>query len=61
MVMDMRSRGFYDEVLPNFEKLKKRTDLDVKLLFLDANDVTLISRYKETRRSHPLISTRSNT
>ena len=54
MVMDMRSRGFYDEVLPNFEKLKKRTDLDVKLLFLDANDVTLISRYKETRRSHPL-------
>ena len=23
MVMDMRSRGFYDEVLPNFEKLKK--------------------------------------
>ncbi|WPU44964.1 RNase adapter RapZ [Limosilactobacillus reuteri] len=54
MVMDMRSRGFYDEVLPNFEKLKKRADLDVKLLFLDANDVTLISRYKETRRSHPL-------
>lgn len=54
MVMDMRSRGFYDEVLPNFKKLKERPDLVVKLLFLDANDVTLISRYKETRRSHPL-------
>lgn len=54
MVMDLRSRGFYDQVLPNYKKLKERSDLDVKLLFLDANDVTLISRYKETRRSHPL-------
>ncbi|MRN06520.1 RNase adapter RapZ [Lactobacillus sp. 0.1XD8-4] len=54
MVMDTRSRGFYDEVLPNLERLKEWTDLDVKLLFLDANDVTLISRYKETRRAHPL-------
>lgn len=54
MVMDMRSRGFYEAVLPNFEKLKQRTDLDLKLLFLDADDVTLISRYKESRRAHPL-------
>lgn len=54
MVMDMRSRGFYDQVLPYFKKLTQRDDLDVKLLFLDANDVTLISRYKETRRAHPL-------
>lgn len=54
MVMDLRSRGFYDQVLPNLRKLKQRADLDVKLLFLDANDVTLISRYKETRRLHPL-------
>lgn len=54
MVMDLRSRGFYDQVLPNLQKLKQRSDLDVKLLFLDANNVTLISRYKETRRLHPL-------
>lgn len=54
MVMDLRSRGFYDQVLPNLKRLKQRDDLDVRLLFLDADNVTLISRYKETRRSHPL-------
>lgn len=54
MVMDLRSRGFYDQVLPSLQELKQRADLDVKLLFLDASDVTLISRYKETRRIHPM-------
>ena len=32
----------------------KDTGLDYQVLFLDANDGTLIKRYKETRRSHPL-------
>ena len=32
----------------------KDTGLDFQVLFLDANDGTLIKRYKETRRSHPL-------
>lgn len=54
MVMDLRSRGFYDQVLPSLRKLKARADLTVKLLFLDANNVKLVSRYKETRRLHPL-------
>lgn len=54
MVMDLRSRGFYDQVLPTLRELKERDDLNVKLLFLDANNVKLVSRYKETRRLHPL-------
>lgn len=54
MVMDLRSRGFYDKVLPTLDELKKRADLEVKLLFLDASNVKLVSRYKETRRLHPL-------
>lgn len=54
MVMDSRSQRFYDQVLPSIRQLKKREDLDVSLLFLDAADDKLISRYKETRRSHPL-------
>ena len=29
-------------------------DLNLKFLFLDADDKTLVKRYKETRRSHPL-------
>lgn len=54
MVMDSRSRSFYDEALPTINQLQKRSDIDVQVLFLDANDEKLISRYKETRRSHPL-------
>ena len=45
MVMDSRSQEFYDQ---------SRTDLQVEILFLDASDVELVSRYKETRRLHPL-------
>ena len=31
-----------------------RTEYDVNMVFLDANDAALINRYKETRRAHPL-------
>lgn len=54
MVTDLRSRGFYDQVLPSLKKLRQRDDLAVRVLFLDADNVTLVSRYKETRRLHPL-------
>ena len=54
MVMDSRSQAFYDQILPCIQRLKNRTDLKVEVLFLDASDVELVSRYKETRRSHPL-------
>lgn len=54
MVMDLRSRGFYDKVIPCIKELKARDDLSVQVLFLDTDDVKLISRYKESRRSHPL-------
>ena len=39
-----------DEILENW----RGSDLDVQVLFLDANDAVLIKRYKETRRVHPL-------
>jgi RNase adapter protein RapZ len=42
-----------DEILRGW----KDTGLDFQVLFLDANDATLIKRYKETRRSHPLAGT----
>lgn len=54
IVMDSRARSFYDDVLPTIDKLQSRDDITVHVLFLDANDEKLISRYKETRRSHPL-------
>lgn len=54
LVVDLRSKGFYDLIVPTIDKLKKRDDADLQLLFLDASDEELVSRYKETRRAHPL-------
>lgn len=54
MVMDSRAKGFYDQIAPVIEQLRQRKDLNLRVLFLDADDVELVSRYKETRRAHPL-------
>jgi RNase adapter protein RapZ len=53
VVSDVRGREYFDELLHVLE------DLDVdgiapKLLFLEADEETLVDRYKETRRRHPL-------
>ena len=51
--LDIRSGeelGNLDEILENW----RGSDVDVQVLFLDANDAVLIKRYKETRRVHPL-------
>lgn len=54
MVMDTRAKGFYDQILPAIHKLRRRDDINVRVLFLDAPDAELVARYKETRRAHPL-------
>lgn len=40
--------------LPQHMETLRSHGLDVRLVFLDAQDETLIKRYSETRRSHPL-------
>ncbi|MCJ2387342.1 RNase adapter RapZ [Limosilactobacillus fermentum] len=54
MVMDSRSREFYNQVVPCVAQLRGRSDLTLRLLFLEATDEELVSRYKESRRAHPL-------
>ncbi|MFC5630736.1 MULTISPECIES: RNase adapter RapZ [Streptococcus] len=54
LVIDMRSRSFFSEISGILDNLENADDLDFKILFLDATDGELVSRYKETRRSHPL-------
>ena len=41
--------------LENFSNLLSNSDLDIKLLLIDANKETIINRYKFTRRIHPLV------
>lgn len=54
IVTDIRGGNLFLGFNENLEILKEQSDLDIQILFLDASDETLISRYKETRRKHPL-------
>ena len=57
VVVDMRSRSFFNEIRTILDELDNQEDLDFKVLFLDATDSELVARYKETRRAHPLAGT----
>ncbi|WP_139311129.1 RNase adapter RapZ [Paenisporosarcina indica] len=53
-VMDMRGGDLFDSLIGALDDLGKKSDVSPKILFLEADDETLVRRYKETRRSHPL-------
>lgn len=54
LVMDLRGREFFDTLFEALDTLAQEEWLEEHILFLDANDSVLVSRYKESRRSHPL-------
>lgn len=51
--IDIRSSQKLAQLKEILEELRKK-DVKSEILFLDASDESLIKRYKETRRSHPL-------
>jgi UPF0042 nucleotide-binding protein len=53
LVVDIRSGEFLDRFPEIYESLKQR-GVDVRVVFLEADDATLQRRYSETRRPHPL-------
>ncbi|KZZ84878.1 MULTISPECIES: RNase adapter RapZ [Bacillaceae] len=57
LVMDLRGREFFDSLLQALDEIGESAWITPQILFLDAKDSTLVTRYKETRRSHPLAST----
>ncbi|QMU56597.1 MAG: RNase adapter RapZ [Candidatus Mycalebacterium zealandia] len=54
IVIDSRTPGgkLFEQVSEAAEKLKK--DAKVEIIFLESSDETLVKRYGETRRNHPL-------
>lgn len=52
--MDLRGREFFEHLFKALDDLADTSWVTPEILFLDADDATLVSRYKETRRSHPL-------
>lgn len=58
VVVDTRGGSFFTELNKELDLLKKQ-ELTYKVIFLDASDESLIKRYSETRRRHPLLSEES--
>ncbi len=52
LVVDARSGDLVQYLSEEIDKFKKRGN-ECSVIFLDADDDTLIKRYKETRRKHP--------
>ena len=53
LVYDVRTASSFTELFDVLDKLKEM-DAECRMLFLEASPDTVIKRYKETRRRHPL-------
>ena len=53
LVYDVRTASSFDELFDVLDKLKAMDGV-CRMLFLEASPETIIKRYKETRRRHPL-------
>lgn len=56
VVCDIRGGSSFDGLFESLETLD-RMQVKYQILFVEADDQTIIKRYKETRRSHPLMET----
>ncbi len=55
LVIDLRSGDMFGQLFESLEELSKNS-IKYDILFLDASDSTLVKRYKQNRRNHPLSS-----
>lgn len=56
LVVDVRGRPLWGDVQPHIRALRER-GVALRLLFLEADDETLVQRYEAARRRHPLATT----
>lgn len=54
LVVDLRSRTFFRQIQDMLVEIENTNFIDTTIMFLDATDEELVSRYKETRRAHPM-------
>ena len=59
IVADVREGGFLKEFPRVFRRLKAMPGINPRLIFLEATPSTLMRRFSETRRPHPLAPDRS--
>ena len=58
MVIDVREGETLSDVPALYQELKKNPSLQMSLWFLEASDAVLVRRFSETRRPHPVDSTK---
>jgi RNase adapter protein RapZ len=61
IVVDIREGGFLTQFARVYRKLKAQPGVNPTLIFLEASHSTLVRRFSETRRPHPLAKDRSVT
>lgn len=54
LVIDLRGREFFTALSESLRTIQDNYTITYEILFLDATDATLVQRYKESRRRHPL-------
>ena len=54
IVVDIREKNFLAEFPKSYRKLRAMKGLNPALIFLEATHATLVRRFSETRRPHPL-------
>ena len=59
VVVDVREGRLLKDFPPIYERLRKMRNLNPVLIFLESNEATLVRRFSETRRPHPLAPDRS--
>jgi RNase adapter protein RapZ len=59
IIVDIRERNLLSSFPKIFKRLKASKGLHPVLIFLEASDATLVRRFSETRRPHPLAPGRS--
>lgn len=53
--IDVRGRSFFDSVIPSVKEMSQM-GYRPRILYLEASTATLVKRFKETRRRHPMAS-----
>jgi UPF0042 nucleotide-binding protein len=59
IVVDVREGGFLKQFPKVYRKLKAMSGVEPRLIFLEASHSSLVRRFSETRRPHPLAPNRS--
>ena len=53
-VVDLRMGEMFESVYDAIAELNEMGHVNLRILYLDANDETIVKRFKETRRRHPM-------